>query len=87
MIGITAAFLFLCLFVWLMLGLSKEADEIHKQLEHFMERARLTDDKEVLRGIHSGLVKYAKEKCWHRAFGSHVMEVSGFIRGKIEKKI
>jgi site-specific recombinase len=76
---------YLAIFVWLMISISKNAGKIHAQLDKFMELAKATDNNAELRRLHTALTKYASAECWHKAFGSHVMEVSGFIRGKIAK--
>jgi hypothetical protein len=77
----------LVLFVWLMFSISKNAGIIHERIDRFLEKARATDDQDELRKLHSELYEFAKKECWHKTFGSRVMEVSGYIQGKLAKKI
>lgn len=71
------------LLTWGIRGMHNEAVDVHDSLNALWAKAKTIETRDELLALRRDLVAFAKEKCWHRAYGTRAAELCAYIDGRL----
>jgi hypothetical protein len=77
--AVSAIILFAC-YSWKVM---QQSDSIYKGLDAIWDRAKKTNDRNMLRFYMRELELFHKKNCWHRHHGNYARQVKAYIEGKL----